>query len=435
MSPAEDAVYEALQRYIEEVYRDAPEDKKGAVGFVLAIYRRRLASSFQALRRTLEKRLEELKRELPLLVEQAHEDEPGDEAADEEMDTDEVEALEREARLYERRAALEDMLASIRRLPIDTKFRHLSDRLQDLRVAGFRQAMVFTQYTDTMDFVRDRLAQDGATRVMCFSGRGGEVREPDGSWRVVSRDDIKRRFRDGEADILVCTDAAAEGLNFQFCGALVNYDMPWNPMRVEQRIGRIDRLGQAHPSIRVENLHYQDTIETDVYIVLRDRIGLFESVVGRLQPILSRLPRIIASAVLGGRDRAAADRAAIVGGVRSEVETRSEQGFDIDEVTAEDLRPAARPVPRLTLSDLERVLATPSVLPPGTRAGPLSPRDSSYTPPGGADAVRVTLDPEFFEENAGSLELWSPGSPAFPQPDVVADPSELVAVERLGDLL
>ena len=52
-----------------------------------------------------------------------------------------------------------------------------------------------------------------------------------------------------------CTDAAAEGLNFQFCGALVNYDMPWNPMRVEQRIGRIDRLGQDHPAIRIVNLY------------------------------------------------------------------------------------------------------------------------------------------------------------------------------------
>jgi superfamily II DNA/RNA helicase len=69
-------------------------------------------------------------------------------------------------------------------------------------------------------------------------------------------DEAKRRFRSGDADILLCTDAAAEGLNFQFCGALINYDMPWNPMRVEQRIGRIDRLGQEHAKIRVINLHY-----------------------------------------------------------------------------------------------------------------------------------------------------------------------------------
>src|SRR5882672_7229641 len=105
-------------------------------------------------------------------------------------------------------------------------------------------------------------------RIMCFSGRGGQVLDKDGSWRVISRDEVKRQFREGKADVLLCTDAAAEGLNFQFCGALVNYDMPWNPMRVEQRIGRIDRLGQEHKKIRIINLHYEGTIETDVYRAL-----------------------------------------------------------------------------------------------------------------------------------------------------------------------
>ena len=94
--------------------------------------------------------------------------------------------------------------------------------------------MVFTQFTDTMDFLRAELGHDTALRIMCFSGRGGEVANNDGTWRVISRDAVKTRFREGAADVLLCTDAAAEGLNFQFCGALINYDMPWNPMRVEQ---------------------------------------------------------------------------------------------------------------------------------------------------------------------------------------------------------
>ena len=68
---------------------------------------------------------------------------------------------------------------------------------------------------------------------------------------------------------MLCTDAAAEGLNFQFCGAVINYDMPWNPMRVEQRIGRIDRVGQTNATIRIVNLHYEGTVETDVYRALR----------------------------------------------------------------------------------------------------------------------------------------------------------------------
>ena len=131
-----------------------------------------------------------------------------------------------------------------------------------------------------------------------FLRRGGEIPSADGTWRIIGRDEAKRRFRDREADILLCTDAAAEGLNFQFCGAVINYDMPWNPMRVEQRIGRIDRVGQTHATIRIVNLHYDGTVETDVYRALRTRIGLFETVVGRLQPILAELPQVIAKAVL-----------------------------------------------------------------------------------------------------------------------------------------
>ena len=142
--------------------------------------------------------------------------------------------------------------------------------------------MVFTQYADTMDFLRRVLRERGGSRVLCFSGRGGEVPaagRPD-AWRVIDHEQVKRRFRDGEADLLLCTDAASEGLNFQFCGALVNYDMPWNPMRVEQRIGRIDRVGQRHAAIRVVNLHYEGTVETAVYRALRRRIGLFEQFLG-----------------------------------------------------------------------------------------------------------------------------------------------------------
>ena len=135
---------------------------------------------------------------------------------------------------------------------------------------------------------------------MCFTGRGGEVPVGDGTWRAIDRDEAKRRFRAGEADVLLCSEAAAEGLNFQFCGALVNYDMPWNPMRVKQRIGRIDRLGQAHATIRIFNLHYEDTVEADIYRVLRERIRLFEGVVGELQPILARMSGRIAKVVLAG---------------------------------------------------------------------------------------------------------------------------------------
>jgi adenine-specific DNA methylase len=137
--------------------------------------------------------------------------------------------------------------AAIRQLPPDTKAGRLREELNSLPTAGYSQAMVFTQYTDTMDFLRDELTTQTSLRVMCFSGRGGEVRDTDGRWRRISREEAKHRFREGKADVLLCTDAASEGLNFQFCGALINYDMPWNPMRVEQRIAASTALASSIP--------------------------------------------------------------------------------------------------------------------------------------------------------------------------------------------
>ena len=270
--------------------------------------------------------------------------------------------------------------------------------------------MVFTQYTDTMDFLREELRRDAGAELMCFSGRGGEIPSTDGVWRRIGRDDAKRRFRDGEADILLCTDAAAEGLNFQFCGALINYDMPWNPMRVEQRIGRIDRLGQRHETIRIINLHYEGTVETDVYRALRSRIGLFESVVGRLQPILARLPRAISQAVLSGEDR---ERASVVDDIERQARDAEARGFDIDAVTEEDLAMPARALSPVTMNDLDRIIGSSDLMPPGTDVQPLRRREYGLLAPGMTERLRVTTDAEYFEEHAESLELWSPGNPLF----------------------
>jgi ERCC4-related helicase len=291
LTAQERAVYEAVEAYVSETYHNAVAEQKTAVGFVMTVYRRRLASSFAALAQTLERRLAGLST-------QDTEDIHDDEIADEAMDADEATTLAQEALRLEERRALARLLAMVRQLPVDTKAQTLQDVLHELRQAGYQQMMIFTQYTDTMDFLRQALRQDIGVTVMCFSGRGGEVLGADGRWQAVSREAVKRRFLAGQADIMLCTDAAAEGLNFQFCGALINYDMPWNPMRVEQRIGRIDRLGQAHETIQIANLHYDDTVETDVYVALRQRIGLFEAIVGRLQPILATVPGALATVAL-----------------------------------------------------------------------------------------------------------------------------------------
>lgn len=411
LSPAERGVYDAVEDYIATTYNQASDKERNAIGFIMTVYRKRLASSFYALQKTLERHLEKIARP-ELSTARVDIDEGLDDVDD--PDADEAAALEQEALLVEEQDDIARLLDQIRKLPPDTKATTLQKEISDLRAAGYRQVMVFTQFSDTMNFLREQLAADRDLRVMCFSGRGGEVRDHGGGWRTISRDEAKRRFRDGDADVLLCTDAAAEGLNFQFCGALVNYDLPWNPMRVEQRIGRIDRLGQQYPSIRIANLHYADTVETDVYTALRQRIGLFESVVGRLQPILAKLNATIASSVLQGRTRPAEARQALVMDVEGEAARAKESGFDLDEFTDADVEELPRAPAALSLDDLEKVISRPDLLPAGLEASALGPREYRFIQPGLDREIRVTTNPSYYEQNADALELWSPGSPTFP---------------------
>ena len=473
MTATERGLYEAVEDYIASTYDQASAAERSAVGFVMTIYRRRLASSFRSLRATLERRLDTIGRGggggsgggggAPLLSLDEDEDAPDDEAADEAPDAEELAEIERRALAAEERADVERLLDRIRACPPDSKIAALKETLAALREEGFEQAMVFTQYTDTMDFLRDELHGDGELRLMCFSGRGGEIPAGGGgggAWRGIGRDDTKRRFRLGEADVLLCTDAAAEGLDFQFCGALVNYDMPWNPMRVEQRIGRIDRLGQRRPVIRVVNLHYEGTVETDVYRALRSRIGLFESVVGRLQPILAQLPRAISDAVLSGRGGGAGEggdggggcgKGAAAGSERAPAargradladaverqahEAESGGGFDLDAALGEELALPDRPPPLVTLDDLDRIIASPSLMPPGTEIEPLGHRGYGLRAPGMREALRVTTDPAYYEEHAESVELWSPGSPLFRPPELPGSGGELAPGATLREVL
>jgi ERCC4-related helicase len=416
---AERPLYEAVEDYIATTYNQADPDRKNAVGFVMTIYRRRLASSFYALARTLEDRLQGL-------THGDEEDAIDEVAADEAMDDEDVEAAKTEARAVEETPEIEGLLRRIRRLPPDSKVDRLKAVLRRLKQDGYQQVMIFTQYTDTMDFLRRELHGEFGSRMMCFSGRGGEILGADRTWSVVSRETIKRRFREGEAECLLCTDAAAEGLNFQFCGAIVNYDMPWNPMRVEQRIGRIDRLGQQHETIRIVNLHYRDTVEADVYAALGQRINLFRTFVGKLQPILSRLPGRIAETTLRIGDREAV-RQNVITEIENEVADAAAETFDLDQVAPADLEEPVRPWPLYDLDALRRLLARPELLPPGVEVSPLTNCQFRYTEPGMSAPILATTDPSLFDDQPESVELWSPGSPIFPELNDAASMEEVSA--------
>ena len=432
LTPDERNVYEEVEDYISRTYNKAIADKRTAIGFVMTIYRRRLASSFLALTRTLKNRIDTVEHAFPGAHEQATlaqarlqelSEDLWDEDESDTIDTggdalseEDAAQLEKEALKTEEISSLRTLLEMAGGLPADSKVRTLVSVLKALAEDGYDQVIIFTQYTDTLDFLRTELGRKlSPSDILCFSGRGGECFAQD-HWEGISREKTKELFRKGEARVLLCTDAAAEGLNFQYCGALVNYDMPWNPMRVEQRIGRIDRVGQKYSTIRVVNLMYRDTVEADIYSALRERIQLFSTVVGGLQPILSSIPQMFRDYVLQrkkkGQGQSVAKR--VADKVTACQNAQKNSGFDLDNLTDEELEMPDSVAPAYDLAFLHDILTRPEMLPPGHKAKALGKKDYEYTSPDLPEPIRVTTDAQFYEEHPESVELWSPGSPAFP---------------------
>jgi superfamily II DNA or RNA helicase len=407
MTPAESALYTAVEDFIGDVYRAAPPEKRSAVGFVLTVYRRRLASSFEALKRTLNGRL---MRTGGITEEDASQDETADEA----MSAEEVASLAAEApEAIDERERINDLLRRIAQLGTDSKARRLKVELEACLADGFDSMIVFTQYTDTMEYLRDYLAdQMPGMPVACYSGAGGAWRDASGQWVPCSKEEIKRRLRDRQVRLLVGTDAAGEGLNLQFAGVVVNYDLPWNPMKIEQRIGRIDRLGQQLPVIRVLSFAYKDTVEQDVFFTVGSRINLFQGIVGRLQPILSRLPRRFEELALLDRDARETARQRFLADLEQQVRDADESGFDIDATVEGSLELPPLPEPALTLGDLDRAIQIARARPPEVDFRPLDAGSYEIGLPGGAP-IRVTTNPDVFEFSSDNCQLFSPGGGAF----------------------
>jgi superfamily II DNA or RNA helicase len=155
----------------------------------------------------------------------------------------------------------------------DTKLDQMKVALADL-MRQDKRVIVFTFSRRTLRYLHEQLGQ---------SFRIGTLH---GGIPSRKRGRIMGDFRAGAFDILLATRVASEGLDFEFCSAVVNYDLPWNPMEVEQRIGRIDRIGQQEKKIGVLNFHTPGTIETDIVARVMERIGVFEHAIGELEPIL-----------------------------------------------------------------------------------------------------------------------------------------------------
>jgi superfamily II DNA or RNA helicase len=280
-------LYREVTRFVKrESARAAAEGedpRARAIGFLMSLYQRRLASSTYAMRRSLEnraRRLGDALKNAQALAQQAPPDIPDPEELDE-MEEGERERLEAMIEAITLAGSSEDVRGEInelRRLAAqaqsvedagaEAKLSELKGLLQE---QGFfdrpdQRLLVFTEFKDTLDYLVSRLKSWGF-RVGCIHGgmKSGSRDEPG------TRLHAEQQFREGEIQVLVATEAAGEGINLQVCNILFNYDIPWNPNRLEQRMGRIHRYGQRKDCL-IFNFVATNTIEGRVLQRLLEKL-------------------------------------------------------------------------------------------------------------------------------------------------------------------
>ena len=315
LSAGERELYDATTRYITETYNKARVLNRSAARLAMSVFQRRLASSTHALMRSFERRLGRLEEAIALVragrvdklerhqtrianTPDFFETRTADEDASDRGEREGHESFEETALgglvaitlmdLREEYAAVEDLLARARRLAEageDSKFEKLRAVMTDPAFAR-EKLIVFTEHRDTAEFLVRRLEGLGFTGQVALIHGGLDYREREAQVEL-----FRRPADRGGASYLVATDAAGEGINLQFCWLMANYDVPWNPARLEQRMGRIHRYGQVRDPVVIVNLLASETREGRVLKVLLDKLELIRKqlssdkvfdVVGRL---------------------------------------------------------------------------------------------------------------------------------------------------------
>lgn len=259
-------LYEAVTEYVREGYNQAMREKRSYIGFLMILMQRLVVSSTSAIRTTLERRLEALAapQEQLTLFPLASEEEWADLDGQEQID---VLLRTRLKALKNERAEVKlllDAAARCEQIGPDAKAEALLDwlyRLQSEEGDPELKTLVFTEFVPTQEMLRQFLAERGFP-VVCLNG----------SMDMEERKQVQEAFAK-EARILISTEAGGEGLNLQFCHVVINYDIPWNPMRLEQRIGRVDRIGQTH-AVRAVNFVFEDSVEHRVREVLEQKLAV-----------------------------------------------------------------------------------------------------------------------------------------------------------------
>ncbi len=259
-------LYEAVTEYVREGYNQAMREKRSYIGFLMILMQRLVVSSTSAIRTTLERRLEALAAPqeqltlFPLTSEEEWADLDGQEQIDVLLRT-RLKALKNER--VEVKLLLE-AAARCEQIGPDAKAEALLDwlyRLQSEESDPELKVLVFTEFVPTQEMLRRFLTERGFS-VVCLNG----------SMDMEERKRVQETFAK-DVRILISTDAGGEGLNLQFCHVVINYDIPWNPMRLEQRIGRVDRIGQAH-AVRAVNFVFEGSVEHRVREVLEQKLAV-----------------------------------------------------------------------------------------------------------------------------------------------------------------
>ena len=282
LTPEESQFYDDLTDYIKDSYGAArqrlrEESKVQSVIFALMILQRRAASSFHAAMISLENRMRRIREravtpeEAETLLKKLREaEEEGDEDSAEELRARlegltiyTGEELEHEISLLER---LRDRAGDLAR--VDSKSKRLLTVLEKVKEGDPEaKVLVFTEYRDTLEHLQSILSGVGYTLASIHGGMGFDVRE-----------DEQRRFHT-EADVMVATDAAGEGIDLQFSNIVVNYELPWNPNRLQQRIGRVHRYGQRK-NVFIYNFLATGTIEEQVWDKVLEKLNTIRKRLG-----------------------------------------------------------------------------------------------------------------------------------------------------------
>lgn len=454
---AEFELYTALTRFVKQQSSRAAsldDPRARAVGFLMSLYQRRLASSTYAIRRSLEHRIERLKALLKSgrIADQEAPDVPDADEL-EEMSEEEQVKLENkleavtiaatEQQLRDEIQQLEALVAQARAVEQSGQEAKLAKLRELIEEQGFfaerdKRLLIFTEFKDTLDYLVRKLSSWGL--------RVGAIH---GGMKIGSRDEpgtrlfMEQQFREGAIQVLVATEAAGEGINLQVCNILFNYDIPWNPNRLEQRMGRIHRYGQTKDCL-IFNFVAINTVEGRVLDKLLKRLQEIRNalnndavfnVVGEVLPAshIERILRDYYAGRLGDQDledrmlrdvderkfREICENA--LEGLASkslnlpmllEWRAKAQEHRLVPEIVARFMREAAEHVDSLTLRPARNLRHTFEDVRVPERLRAYEREDGWRLPPLARSYPRVTTDRAVAEEHR-DIEWVTPGHPLF----------------------